>query len=52
VDERVVEAMVSWLVKPARWWHFWMPQSGLVGGAIMSMLLYIVWKFSHIVLIA
>lgn len=25
----------NWAVKPAYWWQFWQPQSGLVGGIIM-----------------
>lgn len=25
----------NWLYQDARWWQFWMPQSGLWGGVIL-----------------
>lgn len=28
------ERVVSWVQNPARWYQFWLPQSGLLGGLI------------------
>lgn len=27
-------AIVKWVATPAKWYEFWMPQSGLIGGLI------------------
>lgn len=27
----------NWLNKPAKWWQFWFPLSGAIGGIIMGM---------------
>lgn len=32
--------MKEWLMKPAKWYEFWLPQSGVVGGTICSVILY------------
>jgi hypothetical protein len=29
----------SWPFRPARWWQFWRPRSGAVGGCILSLVL-------------
>lgn len=28
----------KWINKPAKWWQFWLPQSGIVGGSILGLL--------------
>lgn len=28
-----------WPFRPARWWQFWRPRSGLIGGMIFSLVL-------------
>lgn len=35
----VRSAVLASLVGPARWWQFWRPGSGLVGGMIMGSLI-------------
>lgn len=32
-----------WTFTPAKWWQFWMPQSGLRGGLIIWIICFIVW---------
>lgn len=27
---------IDWLNKDAKWWHFWLPQSGLLGGLLLG----------------
>ncbi len=29
----------EWMMTPAHWYEFWMPQSGLVGGLIVGLIL-------------
>ncbi|MHC4316654.1 MAG: hypothetical protein ACYSW3_29780 [Planctomycetota bacterium] len=26
--------VIDWIFRPARWWEFWQPQSGIPGGII------------------
>lgn len=33
----------NWVFKPARWWEFWLPSSGLRGGFIGGVLLGLLW---------
>ncbi len=35
----IVVALHKWQRKPAKEWHFWLPQSGLVGGFIATVVL-------------
>lgn len=41
-------AVLASLVGPVRWWHFWRPGSGLVGGMILGGLISVVgwWALS------
>jgi hypothetical protein len=32
----------KWLTKPARWYEFWLPQSGIVGGMIFGALFAVI----------
>jgi len=32
----------AWLEKEASWWQFWLPKSGVVGGAIAGLIILIV----------
>ena len=38
----------QWYFKPAKWWEFWLPQSGIEGGvilgAVLSLILFIVFN--------
>jgi hypothetical protein len=38
---RLKEAVVNWVMKPAHWYQFWLPQSGPEGAAVF--LLVMVW---------
>jgi hypothetical protein len=30
------EKLFAWLTKPAKWYEFWLPQSGVTGGLIVG----------------
>lgn len=30
------KSLAVWAGRPARWWQFWRPQSGIVGGLILA----------------
>lgn len=34
-------AFTSWSMKDAKWWQFWMPQSGPVGGLLAGLIVVI-----------
>jgi len=40
------ESLVRWAIKPAMWWQFWLPQSGLPGGLIGGAIFYICLYFT------
>ena len=33
----MIQSFLDWLFEPAKWWQFWMPQSGFLGGCIMGL---------------
>ena len=35
----MIRALAHWSLRPAAWWQFWYPQSGVIGGGIMGWLL-------------
>lgn len=37
-----MNAISRWWFRPAMWWQFWLPQSGIPGGAIVAAALYFV----------
>jgi hypothetical protein len=32
-----------WWLRDAEWWQFWMPQSGLIGGCIVGLLMWLIY---------
>jgi hypothetical protein len=32
----MTESIFKWLTKPAKWYEFWLPQSGVAGGLIVG----------------
>lgn len=37
-----VDPIIAWIARPARWWQFWLPQSGIAGGAIIGAIMTVV----------
>lgn len=44
----MMDIIVRWVNKPARWYEFWYPQSGILGGmlgaAIATLVAYLIFK--------
>lgn len=40
--ERFYSWLERWAIKPAKWYHFWRPQSGAAGGLLFSAMIVIV----------
>lgn len=38
----MIKLIDRWFVKDARWYHFWLPQSGFLGGLIMGVTLWVI----------
>ena len=45
-----MKKIVKWITTPAKWYQFWMPESGPVGGAIaggiLLFIIFVIEKFS------
>lgn len=35
----MINKFKQWYFKPAKWWHFWLPQSSIEGGLILGLVL-------------
>jgi uncharacterized membrane protein len=31
--------LISWFMRPAHWWQFWLPGSGFIGGMLFGLFL-------------
>lgn len=38
----MINKLNKWFYKPAKWWQFWLPQSGMEGGAILGLILSVI----------
>lgn len=36
------EVLYRWSMRDAEWWQFWRPQSGLIGGVIVALLIELI----------
>jgi len=34
-----MKLLKMWFMKPAKWYYFWLPQSGLAGGIIVGLII-------------